>query len=166
MVRRSVEATIARAWQRAIGTAAGVLVGSLVLSAFTSALLLVPAVGLLAAVRPVLQVRNYTFYSVAMTPLIVILLEFGATPLSGVLLYRLADAGIGFLIAVVPGALPWPSPPGGGVTGTPPPPHRSSRALIATITVEALISTAPAAGVSTIPAPESTPAARGMATTL
>lgn len=44
--------------------------------------------------------------------------------------------------------------------------QRSRRALTATITVEALISTAPAAGVSTIPAPERTPAASGIATTL
>ena len=43
---------------------------------------------------------------------------------------------------------------------------RSSWALMATITVEALISTAAAAGARTIPAQASAPAARGMATTL
>jgi hypothetical protein len=42
----------------------------------------------------------------------------------------------------------------------------SSRALIATITVLALMRIAPAAGVRTIPAPMSTPAARGMAKAL
>lgn len=90
------------------GTAA-VLFGSLALSAFTPARLFVLAVGLLAAVRPVLWGRNYTLYSVAMTPLIVILLEFGAASPSGALLYRLADTGIGFLIAVVLGVLLRPS---------------------------------------------------------
>jgi MFS family permease len=109
VLQRSVEATLARAWQRAIGTVAGVLVGSLFLSAFMPIWLLVLAVGLLSAVRPVLRVRNYTLYSVAMTPLIVILLDFGAGPSSGVLFYRLIDTGIGFLIAVTVGALLWPS---------------------------------------------------------
>jgi hypothetical protein len=40
------------------------------------------------------------------------------------------------------------------------------RALSATTTVDTDISTAPAAGLSTMPTPESTPAAKGIATTL
>lgn len=65
-------------------------------------------VGILAALRPVLRARNYTLYTVAMTPLIVILLEFGSTLHSGVMAYRLIDTGIGFLIAVTVGYLLWP----------------------------------------------------------
>ncbi|MEN6342461.1 MAG: FUSC family protein [Methanospirillum sp.] len=107
VVRRSVEETRRRAWQRALGTAVGVLVGSLILSAGTPIWLLIGAVGLLAAARPVLREYDYTLYAAAMTPLLVILLEFGTAPAAGMLVYRLADTGIGALIAYVVGALLW-----------------------------------------------------------
>lgn len=107
VVRRSIVETRRRAWQRSLGTAAGVLVGSLLLSAGTPLWLLIGAVGLLAAARPVLREHDYTLYAAAMTPLIVILLEFGTAPAPGMLVYRLADTGIGALIAYAVGALLW-----------------------------------------------------------
>ncbi|ACL17742.1 FUSC family protein [Methanosphaerula palustris] len=108
ILQRNIETTLARASQRALGTCAGVIIGSVLLSKFTPIWFLILMVGILAAVRPILRVRNYTLYTVVMTPLIIILLEFGSTLSSGVLAYRLVDTAIGFIIVVVFGYLLWP----------------------------------------------------------
>jgi uncharacterized membrane protein YccC len=109
ILQRNIETTLARASQRALGTCAGVIIGSVLLSKFTPIWFLILMVGILAAVHPILRVRNYTLYTVAMTPLIIILLEFGSTLSSGVLAYRLVDTAIGFIIVVVFGYLLWPA---------------------------------------------------------
>ena len=56
---------------------------------------------MLAGLRPLLRARNYLAYTAAMTPLIIVLLDAGATPGIGVLIDRLVATliGAGLVIA-------------------------------------------------------------------
>ncbi len=109
IVQRSFRSAIARAFQRAIGTFAGVLIATFLLLWFPPAWLLVMFIGVLSALRPFLRARNYTLYAAVMTPLIIIILQFGDTLSAAVIEYRLIDTVIGFLIALIVGYLIWPS---------------------------------------------------------
>jgi len=109
IVQRSFRSAIARAFQRAIGTFAGVLIASVLLLWFPPAWLLIMIIGVLSGLRPFLRVRNYTLYAAVMTPLIIIVLQFGDTLSAAVIAYRLIDTVIGFFIVLILGYLIWPS---------------------------------------------------------
>jgi hypothetical protein len=114
VVQRSFETTSSRVFQRAIGTFAGVLAVSVLLLSSLPIGLLVLVVMILAALRPLLKVRNYALYSAVMTPLVLILLEFGKPMTPDIITYRLIDTVIGFSIVIVLGYHIWPaknSPP-------------------------------------------------------
>lgn len=111
--------------QRALGTVLGVILASLLLIRTPSILIVTIAIAALAAMRPVLRAGNYTAYAAIMTPLIVLLVDFGETPSAEILLDRLLATIAGCLIALLFGYLPWlrvlslqsgqPTPnPGGG----------------------------------------------------
>ncbi|MDD1729808.1 MAG: hypothetical protein LUQ50_12150, partial [Methanospirillum sp.] len=72
---------------------------------------------ILAGLRPLLKVRNYTLYSMVMTPLVIILLEFGDPISSSVLFDRLIDTMIGVIVAVSLGYLMWLHPSISSLTG-------------------------------------------------
>jgi uncharacterized membrane protein YccC len=74
--------------------------------------LFVLVVAVLGGLRPFLKARNYALYSVVMTPLVVLLLDFGQTASVATIGYRLADTVIGCAIALVVGYLPWLRVPG------------------------------------------------------
>lgn len=109
VVQRSFEATSSRLSQRAIGTFTGVLAVSILLLWSPPIGLLVLIVMVLAALRPLLKVRNYTLYSAIMTPLVLILLDFGEPMPSELITYRLIDTVIGLSIVIVLGYLIWPA---------------------------------------------------------
>ena len=109
IVQRSFRSAIARAFQRTIGTFAGVLIATVLLLWFPPAWLLVIIIGVLSGLRPFLRVRNYTLYAAVMTPLIIIILQFGDTLSAAVIEYRLIDTVIGFLIVLIVGYMVWPS---------------------------------------------------------
>lgn len=109
VVHRRFGDTISRVSKRAIGTFAGVIAGSLLLLWSPPAGLLVLVVAVLAALRPLLKVRNYALYSAVMTPLVFILLEFGNPVSPAIIAFRLIDTAIGLFIAIVLGYLIWPS---------------------------------------------------------
>ena len=93
----------ARAFQRATGTAVGVVIGGLLLAWPAPAWLLVTAIAVIAALRPILKARNYLAYSAVMTPLIVMMMEFGqpATPM--VMADRLVATLVGCALALAAG---------------------------------------------------------------
>jgi fusaric acid resistance family protein len=62
----------------------------------------------LAAARPVLRAGNYAAYAVVMTPLIVLLPDFGQTISVAILADRLMAAIAGCLITLLFGYLPGP----------------------------------------------------------
>jgi fusaric acid resistance family protein len=108
VVQRSFAAALTRAFERAVGTLAGVLIASAVsLWAFpTWSLILV--IGALAGLRPILRNRNYALYATAMTLLIVLLLDLDQASSRSIMIYRLVDTAIGCAIAVTLGYLVWP----------------------------------------------------------
>jgi hypothetical protein len=109
IVQRNHEIMISRAAKRAIGTLAGVVIGSVLLLLYHPEWFLVLAIGVLAALRPFLRERNYALYSMVMTPLIVIVLEFGNDVSSMIMVYRFIDTMIGVSIAIFLGYAIWPS---------------------------------------------------------
>ncbi len=107
VVQPGLETTGSRVFQRAIGTFAGVLAVSLLLLWSLPIGLLALIVMILAGLHPLLKVRNYALYSAVMTPLILILLEFGKPMTPEILSYWLIDTAVGLSIAIVLGYLIW-----------------------------------------------------------
>ena len=92
-----------RAFQRAAGTAAGVLAGGVLLVMQPPVWTLVAVIVMLAALRPALEARSYLAYSAAMTPLVLLLLDFGQVPDAAALIDRLAATLIGCTLALAAG---------------------------------------------------------------
>ncbi|HVV10661.1 FUSC family protein [Amycolatopsis sp.] len=107
VVRPRLDGALRRASERALGTAAGVLVGSVTLLWVPSSWWLVLTVGVLAGLRPFLRDRWYALYAMTMTPLVVLLMDFGHVTTWSTIGYRLADTVAGCAIALVAGYLPW-----------------------------------------------------------
>jgi fusaric acid resistance family protein len=108
VLRRQRSELHERAFERAAGTAVGVVVGGLLLAWPLPAWALIVAIAAIAAARPVLRERSYLGYSVVMTPLIVMLMDFGrpATPM--LMADRLLATLAGCLLAVA--AARWLAP--------------------------------------------------------
>ena len=102
---RQIEVFPVKATQRSIGTAIGVAAASGLMLYQPPALVLVVAVGLLAAARPLLRARNYLAYSAVMTPLIVIVMDAGKATDGGVLVDRLIATLIGAALVICANAL-------------------------------------------------------------
>jgi uncharacterized membrane protein YccC len=96
-----IDAFPVRTTQRALGAAIGVLATGLLLIYTPPAWGMVAGIGLLAGLRPLLRARNYLAYTAAMTPLIILLLDAGRPPETGVLIDRLIATliGAGLVIA-------------------------------------------------------------------
>ncbi|HWK45596.1 MAG TPA: FUSC family protein [Stellaceae bacterium] len=98
--QRQVEAFPIKTTQRALGTAAGVVLTGLVVAHRPPGWSLILGIGLLAGARPLLKARNYLAYSTIMTPLIILIMDAGqmsgSQPLYfGVLLDRVTATFIG-----------------------------------------------------------------------
>jgi hypothetical protein len=85
----------------------GVVVAGLLLIWNPSPLIVTGEIAALAAARPVLRAGNYAAYAVIMTPLIVLLLDFGQAVSVGILVDRLTATIAGCLITLLFGYLPW-----------------------------------------------------------
>lgn len=101
VTRRQLEPLSVRTTQRALGTALGVIAGSVLLLYRPPAWELIVAIGLIASARPLLKARNYLAYSVIMTPLIVLIMDFGQAANGEVLLDRLLATLIGAGLVVM-----------------------------------------------------------------
>ena len=97
---------------RAIGTALGVAIAGLLLLWRPPPWGLVAGVMLIAGARPVLRTWSYMAYSVAMTPLIMLLQDFTTPPHIGLLADRIG-ATLAGAVLVMAGALLFPPSPTG-----------------------------------------------------
>jgi glutathione peroxidase len=95
LMERQIEAVPIKTTQRVLGTALGVLLTALFLFHWPPAALLVGLLTLLAAARPVARSSNYLFYSLIQTMIIVIILDGGRPPETGLLWDRLIATLIG-----------------------------------------------------------------------
>ncbi|MDB5433485.1 MAG: hypothetical protein JWP35_4601 [Caulobacter sp.] len=86
--------------ERALGTAIGVGIAGLLLLWRPSPWELVAGVALIAGARPFLMTRSYMAYSVAMTPLIMLLQDFTTPPHIGLLADRLGATLAGALLVM------------------------------------------------------------------
>lgn len=109
LTARRAEPGGGRIRDRAAGTAVGVLVAGLLLLWRPPPWGLVAAVALIAGMRPFLRARSYMAYSVAMTPLIVLLQDFSHPPQLPMLGDRLAATLAGAAL-VMAGARLLPPP--------------------------------------------------------
>lgn len=100
VVSRATAGTHVRALQRALGTMAGVVLGTALLAARAPTWATLLAIALIAGVRPLLKVRNYLAYSAVMTPLVVMLLEFGHPFEPAIMVERLLATLAGCAIAM------------------------------------------------------------------
>jgi hypothetical protein len=95
VVQRQASEMRARAFQRAAGTAVGVVIGGILLAWPAPAWALVAAIAVIAALRPILRERSYLAYSAVMTPLIVMMMEFGQPATAMVMADRLVATLVG-----------------------------------------------------------------------
>jgi uncharacterized membrane protein YccC len=99
----------ARAVQRAVGTLFGVLIGAVLLVSVPHGAWLLPFMVVAAALLPIGQTRNFGMMAVFLTPLAVLLIDFGApTSSPDIVLARLLDTLAGCAVVLVVGYLLWP----------------------------------------------------------
>mgnify|MGYP001551417580 FL=1 len=103
--QRRLDALSVKTTQRALGTALGVVVASMLLVFRLSAWALVASIGLLAVVRPFFRARNYLLYSAIMTPLIIMIMDAGRPPDGKVLLDRLIATLAGVVLVIAANAI-------------------------------------------------------------
>lgn len=104
-----------RAVQRTVGTAAGVMVGGLVLTLLPVGPLFILVIAVITFVLPWLSPRNYALTAFAITPLVLVLIDF-LSPGGNGLDYaglRLVDTLMGCAIVLLFGYLLWPRRHGG-----------------------------------------------------
>ena len=107
VVHRNLKAALPRTLHRAAGTALGVLLISLLMLGSPSTWFMVALIGALAAARPLLMEANYTAYATVMTPLVILLLDFGHDPSWTLIIDRLAATVVGCLLSLTLGYLAW-----------------------------------------------------------
>jgi uncharacterized membrane protein YccC len=98
----------ARGLQRTLGTLLGVLIGAGVLLVVPRGPLLLIPVALFALLFPFGASRNFGMLSTFLTPLVLLLVEFGGAPTAGAALGRLLDTVLGAVVVLLVGYLPWP----------------------------------------------------------
>ena len=101
VVTRATAGAHIRALQRTLGTMGGVVIGTVLLASRTPTWAVLVAIAFIAGLRPLLKARNYLAYSVVMTPLVVMLLEFGRAFEPDIMVERLLATLAGCAIAMV-----------------------------------------------------------------
>ncbi|MCX4644273.1 FUSC family protein [Streptomyces sp. NPDC055059] len=97
-----------RAVQRALGTAIGLVLATVVLAVVPRGWWDVPVLIVLAALIPALTPRGYSYQTAAITPTILLLSDTLSHQGIGLVLPRLLDSLMGCAIALVAGYLLWP----------------------------------------------------------
>jgi hypothetical protein len=108
VVHRNLQAALTRALQRAAGTALGVLLISLLLLGTPPTWAIIAMIAVLAAARPILKETHYAAYAAVMTPLVILLLDFGQAPSWSPIVDRLFATLAGCTLALTLGYLIWP----------------------------------------------------------
>lgn len=107
VVQRDINKLLPRMFERGVGTSIGVIISSLFIFFIPSLWLLVLIIGLLAAARTILRETNYLAYTAVMTPLVIILLDFGNASSWGTILDRLLSTILGCVISLIFGYYMW-----------------------------------------------------------
>jgi uncharacterized membrane protein YccC len=107
VVQRDFQKALPRALHRAAGTALGVLLISLFLLGTPPLWVTIMLIALLAAARPILRDANYTAYAAVMTPLVILLLDFGQQTSWARIADRLIATAAGCALALTLGYLIW-----------------------------------------------------------
>ncbi len=107
VVQRNLQSALRRTLQRAAGTAFGVLLAGLLLLGLPPMWVMIAIIAALAAARPILMEANYAAYAAVMTPLVILLLDFGQVPSWSVISDRLAATLAGCTLALTIGYLVW-----------------------------------------------------------
>ena len=98
--QRNIERFPVKTTQRALGTALGVIVASVVMVNGPADWVVVVSFGLLAVLRPFLRARNYFVYSVVMTPLVIFMMDAGNQVGMGVIVDRLIATFLGAALVI------------------------------------------------------------------
>ncbi|HEY3503185.1 MAG TPA: FUSC family protein [Actinocatenispora sp.] len=98
----------ARAVQRGLGTLLGVLIGAGLLVVVPEGAWLLPFIAVAAGLLPIVMGRNYGMFAIFLTPLAVLLVDFGATQGPQIVVTRLLDTLTGCALVLVFGYLLWP----------------------------------------------------------
>lgn len=109
ILQRNLSSAFTRTFQRGIGTAAGVLLGSILLFENLPEFVTLFIISIIAALRPIFKKRNYTIYAMLMTPLIITLFNLGGKVTASLLFQRLIDTFIGCTISLALGYFIWPN---------------------------------------------------------
>jgi uncharacterized membrane protein YccC len=109
VVQRNLQTSLTRTLHRAAGTTLGVLLISLLLIGSPNMWAMIAMIAALAAARPILIEANHTAYAAVMTPLVILLLDFGQEPSWAVVGDRLAATLAGCALALTLGYLAWSS---------------------------------------------------------
>ncbi|QHW31431.1 hypothetical protein GZH47_11650 [Paenibacillus rhizovicinus] len=107
VLKRDLAYSQRRIFQRGLGTAAGVLLGSCLLLWSLPQWDSVVVIGLLGALRPIFKNRSYVIYAMLMTPLMFMMFSTGSPVTSHLLEDRLLDTMIGCVLAYVLGFYIW-----------------------------------------------------------
>jgi uncharacterized membrane protein YccC len=107
VVQRDITKLLPRMFQRGAGTFLGVILSSSLIFFVPPSWLLVLIIGALAAARIALRETNYLAYAAVMTPLVIILLDFGRAPSWETILDRLLSTLVGCVISLILGYYVW-----------------------------------------------------------
>lgn len=107
VVQRNPREAVRKKIQRSLGTCVGVLCASILLLWHPKQWLIITLISVLAGLRPVLKARNYTVYTIVMTPLVMLLFDLVHPPHVEILMERLIATLLGAFIAFVFGYLLW-----------------------------------------------------------
>lgn len=107
VVHRNLPEALTRTLQRAAGTVLGLLLASLILLGSPPSWAIIATIAVLAAARPILVGANYAAYAAVMTPLVILLLDFGQAPSWSVIVDRLFATLAGCALALTLGYLIW-----------------------------------------------------------
>ena len=100
LTQRQFELVPVKTTQRALGTLIGVGIAGITLRSGLPSWAFAGVIGCLVGARPLLRVKNYLAYSAVMTPLIILIIDAGRAPYSGLLVDRLVATLIGDALVV------------------------------------------------------------------
>ena len=107
VTQHNIDNQIARIRNRGLGTLLGVLISFIFVYFTLPVYAIIIFIGILASARVIFRETNYLLYAAVMTPLIIILLDFGELSSVSILVERLAATVIGCVISYIFGYLIW-----------------------------------------------------------
>lgn len=107
VLQRDLQRAFSRTLERAIGTVLGVVLMSLIFLGDPPIWVVIGLIAALAAARPLLREASYAAYAAVMTPLVILLLDFGKPASWTLISDRLIATLSGCALVLILGYLPW-----------------------------------------------------------